>query len=260
MYALYALLVALWTFVDAPQHGRSRWAWSLGTFAFPPLTPQYFARTLPAGKYWKYLGLWLFGFVLFYAVQGVAEGLEQSTGYWVLVAVLALVLLLVLVSTHRRPHMKKPAVKWAAHSKEPSMDEKLKQLQAVVGVVQEYVDVVLAHPEPINDISLLPCPKDTLKRFMQGFILSAPENKEMLQGGYLSLAGFMEIDERDKETINFMNCVMLPKVSGSKTMTQEEWESNPEYARAMDVHQRYMTKRIAEEKVLQAELDASLAS
>jgi hypothetical protein len=67
-YFLYSLLVSVWIFTDAPLYNRSRW-WALFTFILPFLTPYYFIKTRPANKYWKYIGLWLLGFLIFHAVE-----------------------------------------------------------------------------------------------------------------------------------------------------------------------------------------------
>ena len=67
-YFLYSLLVSVWIFTDAPFYNRSRW-WALGTFILPLLTPYYFVKTRPSNKYWKFIGLWLLGFVVFYATE-----------------------------------------------------------------------------------------------------------------------------------------------------------------------------------------------
>jgi len=67
-YVLYSLLVSMWVFKDAPLHGRSRW-WALFVFFLPILSPYYFVKTRPANKYWKYIGLWLLGFLIFHAIE-----------------------------------------------------------------------------------------------------------------------------------------------------------------------------------------------
>jgi hypothetical protein len=69
-YFLYSLLVSAWIFTDAPLYNRSRW-WALGTFILPLLIPYYFVKTRPANKYWKYIGLWILGFVVFSTVEAV---------------------------------------------------------------------------------------------------------------------------------------------------------------------------------------------
>jgi hypothetical protein len=69
-YFLYALLVGLWVLFDAPLHDKSRW-WALGVFVLPLITPYYFVKTRPMGKYWKYIGLWILGFFIFHALSVV---------------------------------------------------------------------------------------------------------------------------------------------------------------------------------------------
>lgn len=69
-YFLYSLLVSAWIFMDAPLYNRSRW-WALGTFILPLLIPYYFVKTRPANKYWKYIGLWILGFVVFSTAEAV---------------------------------------------------------------------------------------------------------------------------------------------------------------------------------------------
>ncbi len=66
-YSVYVLIVAAWVFYDAPTFERSRW-WALGVFAVPFITPIYFVKTRPAGKYWKLVGLWLAGFFVFHTI------------------------------------------------------------------------------------------------------------------------------------------------------------------------------------------------
>lgn len=75
-YFLYSLLVSAWIFTDAPLYNRSRW-WALGTFILPVLIPYYFVKTRPVNKYWKYIGLWVLGFVVFSAVESVFLQNEQ---------------------------------------------------------------------------------------------------------------------------------------------------------------------------------------
>jgi hypothetical protein len=60
-YGLYCILVSIWIFKDAPLQNASRW-WSLGSLFFPFLVPYYFIKTRPLNKYWRLIGLWLFGF------------------------------------------------------------------------------------------------------------------------------------------------------------------------------------------------------
>ena len=72
-YFLYSLLVSIWIFTDAPIHKASRW-WSIGAFILPLLVPYYFIKTRPQGKYWKYIGIWLLGFSLFYVAEFVIAG------------------------------------------------------------------------------------------------------------------------------------------------------------------------------------------
>lgn len=75
-YFLYSLLVSAWIFTDAPIYNRSRW-WALGTFILHLLIPYYFVKTRPSNKYWKYIGLWVLGFVVFSTVESVLLQKEQ---------------------------------------------------------------------------------------------------------------------------------------------------------------------------------------
>lgn len=182
----------------------------------------------------------------------------MSMGSWLVVIVLGYLLLVgAFRLANRRQHAVKPSAKRVAPSEEPSMVETLEKLQLVTGVIVEYSDVCVAHPEPVNDISLLPYPKDTLKVIMKAFVLNDPENAALHQVGYLRLSTFMNIAEKDRESINLMNCVLLP---GAETMTEEEWASHPEYACAMEVHHKYLEKQKLEEEYLRTELAAYLAS
>jgi hypothetical protein len=63
-------MVALWVLKDAPQRNLSR-LWALGMFILPILFPYYIVRIRPSKTYWKYIGLWLFGFFVFHTL-GVA--------------------------------------------------------------------------------------------------------------------------------------------------------------------------------------------
>ena len=63
-YELYALIIGVWVFYDAPAFGRSRWWWGFGVLFLPFMTPLYFIKTRPVGGYWKCIGLWLLGFFI----------------------------------------------------------------------------------------------------------------------------------------------------------------------------------------------------
>jgi hypothetical protein len=69
-YLLYSLLVSIWVFSDAKINDKSRW-WAFGVFILPFITPYYFIKTRPLGKYWKYIGIWLFGFFVFHVTGSV---------------------------------------------------------------------------------------------------------------------------------------------------------------------------------------------
>jgi hypothetical protein len=68
-YFLYSLFVSIWIFTGAPIHKASRW-WSIGAFILPLLVPYYFIKTRPQ-KYWKCIGIWLLGFIVFNAAESV---------------------------------------------------------------------------------------------------------------------------------------------------------------------------------------------
>ncbi len=76
-YVLYILLFSIWIFIDAPLQNVSRW-WALGTLILPFLVPYYFIKTRPLKKYWKYIGLWVLGFFIFYAIGTVFLGVDTQ--------------------------------------------------------------------------------------------------------------------------------------------------------------------------------------
>ncbi len=69
-YFLYSLLTSIWIFSDSRNHNVSRW-WAIGTFILPVLVPYYLVKTRPHKKYWKYIGIWVLGFTLFFVVESV---------------------------------------------------------------------------------------------------------------------------------------------------------------------------------------------
>lgn len=76
-YVLYALLVSMWIFRDAPLQNISRW-WALGTLIFPFLVPYYFVKTRPIKRYWKYIGLWVLGFFIFHVIGTVVVKMQMT--------------------------------------------------------------------------------------------------------------------------------------------------------------------------------------
>lgn len=73
-YIFYSLLVSIWIFTDAPIRRASRWGWSIGAFILPLLVPYYFIKTRPLKRYWKYIGIWLLGFIVFYGAESAFVG------------------------------------------------------------------------------------------------------------------------------------------------------------------------------------------
>jgi hypothetical protein len=71
-YLIYGLLIAGWVFTDAPIRNRSRW-WAIAVLVLPLLTPYYFVKTRPSNKYWKLIGIWVAGFLVFYTAATVLE-------------------------------------------------------------------------------------------------------------------------------------------------------------------------------------------
>ena len=197
-------------------------------------------------KYWRYIGLWLLGF----AAIRVAEAVP------VLVLAVVLVVGLLLTATLRRPN--RTGIKRAAPSGNPPANATDK-LAVMLRVIQDYGKVLAKGPGLVNDVSLLPCDKDLLKKFLQTAIHLDREN-QMLLGGYLLLSSFMEIEEKDKSAIALVNNMPSLKPAAPDKVTDQEWASAMKYADAMAVQQKYMEKQMLETKSLQAELDAYLAS
>lgn len=76
-YFLYALLIAIWVFVDARKNNLSRW-WALGVLILPIATPWYFIKARPSGKYWKNIGMWLLGFFVFHMAGPIFRAIANA--------------------------------------------------------------------------------------------------------------------------------------------------------------------------------------
>ena len=80
-YLIYGMLVAGWVITDAPIHNRSRW-WALGIFILPFLAPYYFIKTRTSNNYWKLIGIWIVGFMVFQITESIISKspIQQPNG------------------------------------------------------------------------------------------------------------------------------------------------------------------------------------
>jgi hypothetical protein len=67
MLMAYSIIVAMWVYNDAKSNQVPKW-WALGVLVLPILTPWYFAKARHHRSYWKLMGWWCAGFVLFQVV------------------------------------------------------------------------------------------------------------------------------------------------------------------------------------------------